>query len=131
MSTAALIKAISSVPWGTVLETAPKVTEAAKKLWELVARKKSDNLENSNDQAVAYSTSLSLQGLQIRLSRVDERTLRLEEEIASSAELIKELAEQNAQLVRKIQQNSTRLNRLSMATLVFAVGLIGAIFYRG
>jgi hypothetical protein len=60
---------------------------------------------------------------------MEEHILRLKEQMGASAELIKALAEQNTQLVRKIELNSVRLLRLATATAIGAFALVGTIAY--
>jgi hypothetical protein len=69
------------------------------------------------------------EALKQRLVALQEHILRLEEQMGASAELIKALAEQNTQLVGRIELNSVRLMRLAGAAAIVAVGLFGAIVY--
>jgi hypothetical protein len=67
--------------------------------------------------------------LKRRLMAMQEHILRLEEQMGASAELIKALAEQNTQLVSRIELGNVRLMRLAAGAAIVAVGLFGAIVY--
>lgn len=129
MAVGTIISVLSNIPWGQVVENAPKVADAAAKLWNAVTRKKPDQSPDTNAKPVADTAQSESEVLNKRLVAMEEHILRLEEQMGASAELIKALAEQNTQLVRKIEINSVRLLRLATATVIGAVALVGIIVY--
>jgi len=130
MAAGTIITVLSNIPWGQVLETAPKVADAAEKLWNVVtSRKKSGQARETNTKAVADAAQSETEVLKIRLSAMDEHVLSLEDQMRASTELIKALAEQNSQLVRRIELNSVRLLRLAAAAAIVAIVLVGSIAY--
>lgn len=129
MAAGTIFTVLSNIPWGQVLENAPKVADGAAKLWNAVTRKKPDQSPDANAKTVVGAAQSETDVLTQRLVAMEEHIHHLEEQMAASAELIKELAEQNALLVRKIELNSVRLRRLATATAIGVVAVIGAIVY--
>jgi prophage DNA circulation protein len=131
MAAGTIITVLSNIPWGQVLDTAPKVADAAEKLWNAVtSRKKSDQAPHKNAKAVAYAAQSETEVLKNRLSAMEEHVLSLEDQMRASTELIKALAEQNTQLVRRIELNSVRLLWLAVTVAFGAIVLVGFIAYR-
>ncbi len=116
---------LQAVPWSEVISNAPKVAESAKKLWAAVARK-GDPVpspvppgatpipEEPPDSAVAE--------LQHKLVALESAVADLHAQMLASSQLVKELAEQNTQLIARIE-----LNRRRTAWLVVAVALSAAV----
>ena len=129
MAAGTIITVLSNIPWGQVVENAPKVADGAARLWNAVTRKKPDQSPDANAKAVVDEAQSHTEVLNRRLIAMEERIHHLEEQMDASAELIKALAEQNTQLVRKIELNSIRLLRLATATAIGAVALVVTIVY--
>lgn len=129
MAVGTIISVLSNIPWGQVMENAPKVADGAARLWNAVTRKKPDPLPDANAEAVVDEAQSETEVLKRRVVAMEEHILRLEEQMGASAELIKALAEQNTQLVIKIETNRVRLLRLATVTAIGAVVLAGAIAY--
>ena len=98
------LSVLQMVPWGDVISNAPKVAEGAKKLWKSVG-KKPPSTQAAADAALA----------------------ELHEQMLASSELIKALAEQNAQLVQRVEAHRIRVRWLSVATLVLAIVAISSL----
>lgn len=111
------------------MENAPKVADGAARLWNAVARKKPNQSSDTNAKEVADATQSDTEVLRRRLAAMEEHIHHIEDQMRASAELIKALAEQNTQLVRKIELSNVRLLRLATATAVGAVALIGTVVY--
>ena len=129
MAAGTIITVLSNIPWGQVVENAPKVADGAAKLWNAVTRKKPDQSPDASAKAVVDEAPSDTEVLKRRLIAVEEHIQHLEEQMGASAELIKALAEQNTQLVGKIELNSVRLLRLATATAIGAVALLGTIVH--
>lgn len=127
MAAGTIISILSSIPWGQVVENAPRIAEGAAKLWKAATRKKTDQSPEGSTQAGATQSGTG--GLNERFVAMEEHIRNLEEQMGASAELIKALAEQNALQVRKIELNSLRLRRLATATAIGGVTLVGVIVY--
>ncbi len=129
MAAGAIISVLSNIPWGQVVENAPKVADGAARLWKAVTRKKSDQPSEADTGAGADAAQSETAVLKTRLAAMEEHILHLEEQMGASAELIKALAEQNTQLVKKIELNSVRLLRLAAAAAIGALALAGVVAY--
>lgn len=129
MAAGTIISILSNIPWGQVVENAPKVADAAARLWNAVTRKKPDQSPDANAKAAPDAAQSETEVLTKRFVAMEEHIRRLEEQMGASAELIKALADQNTQLVRKIELNSVRLLRLATAAAIGAVVLVGTIVY--
>jgi hypothetical protein len=105
---------LQAVPWSDVIRNAPRVAEGAKKLWSTVGRKRG----RGSGAVIAERSS----DPDLRLAELEAAVTELHAQMQASAELIKELAEQNAQLVRRIESNRRR-------TIVLALAVLGLIVY--
>ena len=109
---------LAAVPWTEVIKNAPKVAEGAKKLWSTVGRK--DGKTSVTDAAAARSSSDPVARIAALELMVDE----LSRQMQASAELIKALAEQNTQLVERIELNRRRMIRLSIIVMLLIAGML-------
>lgn len=127
MAAGTLFSILANIPWGQVVDNAPVIAESAVKLWKAARRKKSAQSPEQDSEADAAQTGSG--SLNERLVAMEEHIRSLEEQMSTSAELIKALAEQNALLVRRFELNNTRLRRLAVATAIGGVVLLGSIAY--
>ena len=127
MAAGTIFSILANIPWGQVVDNAPKIAESAVKLWKAARRKKSAQSPDQDSEADATQTGSD--SLNERLVAMEEHIRSLEEQMSTSAELIKALAEQNALLVRRFELNNTRLRRLAVATAIGGVVLLGSIAY--
>ncbi|HSI44097.1 MAG TPA: hypothetical protein VK949_07105 [Methylotenera sp.] len=109
---------LQSVPWTDVIRNAPKVADAAKKLWSTVSGRPDQTSVNSPfpDESPKSQT-----GLETRVTALQETVSDLHNQMLASSELIKVLAEQNAQLIARIETNRIRMLWLSIASGVTSV----------
>lgn len=125
------ITILKTVPWTDVISNAPKVADGAKKLWKTVAKKPAA-AETSGTAAQTTGTAAAQAAtpMEARLAEMDARTAELHAQMLASSELIKALAEQNAELVKRLEAIRRRVLWLSAATVVLAImavtGLAGA-----
>lgn len=111
---------LAHIPWGQVVESAPKIAQGAGRLWESV-RKRGDPAPASA-QAAPEAPS-DLQHLQLQTQALAAQVQALEGEMRATAQLVKDLADQNAMLVERVQA----LQRQARWALgLAAVGLAGA-----
>ena len=127
MAAGTLFSILENIPWGQVVDNAPVIAESAVKLWKAARRKKSAQSPDQDSEADAAQTGSG--SLNERLVAMEEHIRSLEEQMSTSAELIKALAEQNALLVRRFELNNTRLRRLAVATAIGGVVLLGSVAY--
>jgi hypothetical protein len=115
---------LKMVPWRDVISNAPAVADGAKKLWKSVAKKSPPSAVSSASNAPRIvSESQAVMLLQARVDALEALTTDLHSQMLASSELINALAEQNAQLVKRIEVNRVRLLGLAAATVVLA-GLV-------
>lgn len=125
---AAWLSVLKMVPWGDVISNAPKVTEGAKKLWGAVAGQASAPEPQATAPAVdADAQSQALAELAARLARAQAAIDGLHAQMLSSTELIQSLAEQNTQLIRRVEAHRQRLRWLLVCNVVLGVALLLAL----
>jgi hypothetical protein len=113
---------LKMVPWTDVISNAPVIADGAKKLWNAVARKSPSSGPSSTDDQPALSPGTdTVATLQARLTAVEATALDLHQQMLASSELIKALADQNAQLIRRAEVHRVRLVRLAWATAILAI----------
>ena len=113
---------LQNVPWAEVVKNAPKVADGAKKLWNAVGRR--SLVAESAPTAPAADADADAQtipGLLARIAALESAAADLQEQMLASSELIKSLADQNAQLVARIEANRTRVAWLTGATALLAL----------
>ena len=113
---------LKSVPWVDVIRNAPKVADAAKKLWTKVRSDSavgelgtSHTLQSAGVAAAAAGES---DVLRARLDLAEAELRQLHEQVLQSAELIRLLAEQHEGLVARAELNRRRTVVLAAATFV-------------
>jgi hypothetical protein len=113
---------LKSVPWTEVIRNAPKVAEGARKLWNAVGRQRAaDGAAEAGAQPAVSHEPHTLEALEARADALEKAVSDLHGQMLASSELIKELAEQNAQLVRRIEANRKRTLWLAAAIIVLAI----------
>lgn len=114
---------LTSVPWTEVINNAPRVADGARKLWNAISKKSPKpevDTPTINPTLSAEAQTLAL--LQTQLTVVESATTELHNQLLASSELIKALAEQNTQLIQRIETNRVRVIWLGAA-----VALIGIV----
>lgn len=112
---------LKMVPWRDVISNAPAVADGAKKLWKSVAKKSPSPVVGSASPAPrVVSESQAVMLLQARVDSLEALTADLHSQMLASSELINALAEQNTQLVKRIEVNRVRLLWLATVTVVLA-----------
>lgn len=106
------------VPWSDVIRNAPKVAEGAKKLWGAVAKKPPAAVRNIKSQPEHSPDIPSLAQLQTQLDTAVAEIAELHQQMLASSELIQALADQNAQLIRRVEINRMRVLVLGAAVVV-------------
>lgn len=117
------------VPWGDVIENAPKVAQGAKKLWNTVGKK-------SVPSAVAASAPLTpgrgtltgqdaaVAALAAQVAELQVTTAELHQQMLESSALIQSLAEQNTQLIQRVEVNRKRVLVLGALTVTLLVVMV-------
>ncbi|RZS46634.1 hypothetical protein [Sphaerotilus mobilis] len=130
MAAGTLITVLSNIPWGKVLEAAPKVAEGAAKLWSAVRdRSERDSIEDRIEASATHPIGTEAEILKQRVAELERDVRSLQEQMQAATEFIKTLAEQNTLFVQRVELNRTRLFRLGMATIAIGTALLGVIIY--
>lgn len=119
---------LKSVPWTEVIRNAPKVAEGARKLWNAVGKQRAvDEAADAAAPPAASHEPHTLEALEARVAALEAAVSDLHGQMFASSELIKELAEQNAQFVKRIEANRKRTFWLGAATLALAIAVFSAV----
>lgn len=105
---------LKMVPWGEVIDNAPKVAHGARKLWSAVGQKPAAAPQPADAQASPLAV------VQAQLAELQARSAELHQQMLESSALIESLAEQNTELIRQLDINRRRLLWLAGACLVMA-----------
>lgn len=116
---------LKAVPWVEVARKAPEVAESAKKLWNTIAKNSSKTeVEVQSETNSFASEEQGMDWLKERLAANEAAYADLHKQMLTSAELIKTLAEQNAQLINAIELQRKRFVRLTVFSVI--IGIITA-----
>ena len=128
-----LLTILQSVPWSEVISNAPKVADGAKKLWKTVARKPAPHESSGgNGQAALSPEAQAFATLESRIAVLEATTTELHGQMLASSELIAALAEQNAQLIKRIETNRKHVLWLGTVTFVLVfLAAFGVMKYTG
>ncbi len=135
---------LKSVPWTEVISNAPKVVDGAKKLWRSVSRKPVTQAPSAGRaeraEAAATPEPVSRPGpdphaeaiarLQARLAAAESAAAELHEQMLASTELIQSLADQNAQLIKHLEDHRKRIKWLTLAVIALIVTGLALAFAR-
>lgn len=127
------VAVLQMVPWGEVIKNAPKVADGAVKLWNSVSKKKADDTAGSESTEVLATADINaLERLEYRLQEAQNSINDLQAQVVQSAEVIKELASQNAQLVTQIESNRKAVTVLGVVlALSILAGVVQALVLFG
>ena len=132
MSTGAILTVLANIPWGQVVDNAPKVAGGAAKLWTAVtgARKQRVLHPEASASDTAQGPS-ELAVLRTQVQDLEATVQQLQEQMQASSEVIKALADQNTQLVQRVELNRLRLARVAIAAGVGATLMLSALVVLG
>jgi len=122
------ITVLQAVPWSEVIRNAPKVAEGAKKLWKTVGKKQAEPAVMETSEVDVVSPEQTMAELEARAEALEARVEDLHEQMLAASQLIKELAEQNTQLIRRIETNRVHMIWLSVVTSMIVIVAIFALF---
>lgn len=127
------VTVLQMVPWGEVIKNAPKVADGAVKLWNSVSKKKVYDETGSEVTDVVVATDIAaVERLEHQLHAMQSEVDDLQGQVVQSAEVIKELASQNAQLVAQIEANRKAVTVLGVVlALSILAGVVQALVLFG
>lgn len=111
------------VPWNDVVSNAPKIAEGAKSLWGAVSKR----IRAGDEAAAPGADSSPENNLAARIALLEENQRELHAQLAASSDLIRSLAEQNAQLVARLDVFRLRLRWLTAALLLVGGVAVAAL----
>ena len=116
------LSVLQMVPWSDVIKNAPKVADGAKKLWKTVGKKPTlDEIPQSGSVAVLSPEAQAIASLRTRVAATEADVSALHAQMLASSELISTLAEQNTQLIQRVERNRVQLRWLAGVTLLAIV----------
>jgi len=119
---------LKTVPWSDVISAAPQVATGARRLWDTVNRK-----SGAVDPATGLSPEMAVQeddiiGLLLaRAEQSDAELTDLRNQMRSASELIANLADQNAQLIAKIDVQRQKITWLGVTAGLSALLAVVAL----
>jgi len=119
---------LKMVPWGDVIENAPKVAQGAKKLWHTVGKKTLEPPAPASTGPL-QTQAPSLAALQAQVAELQSATSDLQQQMLESSALIESLAEQNTQLIQRVEINRRRVIWLAGALVGLAVLVMVKLFW--
>jgi septal ring factor EnvC (AmiA/AmiB activator) len=119
---------LQSVPWAEVVSNAPKVAAGAKKLWAAVGRKTHAGAQVADaTQASLSPEARAITALTAHVSELETAVKELQEQMLASSELIKALAEQNTQLIFRIETQRRRMAWLAGALVLVGMAALASL----
>lgn len=116
------------VPWADVIRNAPKVADGAKKLWGAVKKKpRAEKLSPTNVHSAHLPEEQSLASLQAQITALEATASDLQDQMLASSELIQALADQNTQLIKRIEANRIRILWLAGAVVVLGIIAVASL----
>ena len=119
------LSVLKLVPWSDVISNAPRLANEAKKLWSTVA-KTPPTAEPPPTRAKSFSSpdSQPLALLQADLELVITEVTDLHKQMLESSQLLKALADQNTQLIRRMEVQRIRTRWLAGIAAVLGVVVV-------
>lgn len=113
---------LKTVPWTDVIANAPTVANGAKKLWNSVSGKTPTTaIPPSASDEGAPPGDKGLATLQAEVRALKITTAELHQQMLTSSALIRELAEQNTALIKRVEAYRVRLLWLAGAVVALAL----------
>ena len=116
------------IPWADVISNAPVVADGAKKLWNAVAKKPALADLTADSDPVLSSEGLAISAVAERIAKLETAVSDLHGQMIASSELIKALAEQNTQLINRVETSRLRMRWLAALTVITTLIALGLLF---
>jgi cytochrome c len=107
---------LKSLPWSTIVSNAPLIVDGAKKLVSLVKRKQTIDATSPAGETFAGDSQSEVAALRARIQR-------LEEEQRQAAELVRAMAESQAEMAQVLQALRARAKLTLRVAMISLVGL--------
>lgn len=121
------VSLLMTVPWSKVIANAPEAAESAKRLWNSVAGKTPPPKAAPVSPAAEYMSEAEVLGqMQMEIDTLKAANVGLQKHMVESSKLITTLADQNAELVKRIEGHRIRLVWLSRG---LALALLALVYF--
>jgi len=122
-----------AVPWSDVIEHAPSVVNAARKLLQRKPGEPSAGATPAaTTTATAHGAPLTVAELTEQLRTAQTEAAHLRTRLADTQQLLQDLAEQQARTLAQVEENRTQLGRLRQhLTAVAVVACVSAVLAVG
>ncbi|OYU11938.1 MAG: hypothetical protein CFE38_09030 [Comamonadaceae bacterium PBBC1] len=114
MALGAIFTVLASIPWRDVIETAPKIAEGGSKLWNMVSRRKNINEESEYKDSNIKKKMTEIEIVKLDIDSLKENIDDLNLQMQVSADLIKDLTQNNLVLIEKIENNRSANFRINL-----------------
>lgn len=122
----AWLKVLKAVPWSEVIAAAPQVANGARRLWDTVGRK-GGPAPGFDDAAVA-SMPVGEDGMALLAAHIEQQDATIAQmhgQLREASKLIAELADQNAQLIAKMEAARGKIQVVGLiAAAASVLGLV-------
>jgi hypothetical protein len=117
---------LKGVPWAGVISTAPLVVDGAKQLWNAVSKKPAVSPPPPSQSVSPHAKASSeIEALDAKVVALESAVTDLHAQMLKSSELIKVLADQNAQLIARVESHRLKMRWM---TALAVVALMIALF---
>lgn len=119
----AWLKVLKAVPWSDVIAAAPQVANGARKLWDTVGRKQGAP-GPMGEGAIMPAQAMGDDGVALLAAHIEQQDVaiaQMHNQLREASKLITELADQNAQLIAKME---AARGRLQVVGVIAAAGLV-------
>jgi hypothetical protein len=119
----AWLKVLKAVPWNDVIAAAPQVANGARKLWDTVGRKQGAP-GAMGEEAIMPAQAMGDDGVALLAAHIEQQDVaiaQMHNQLREASKLITELADQNAQLIAKME---AARGRLQVVGVIAAAGLV-------
>lgn len=123
---------LQAVPWGQVIDNAPKVVDGAKRFWSSVSKRAGvDEFDiDAYEMEIGEGDDAeAITALRYRLLATERTLAELQKQMRESSSLITTLADQNAQLIQRVETNRKRMIQLTVVCIVMSVTAIAGLMY--
>ena len=115
MAATSWLKMLKAVPWSEVIAHAPQLAGSARRLWETAARRGVPEPGFDLGEAMAHAPiDEDIAILASRIEQQDATIAQLHGQVRDATKVITELADQNAQLVARMQSARERLTTIGL-----------------
>jgi uncharacterized coiled-coil DUF342 family protein len=118
------ITLLKNVPWAEVVNRAPAIADGARKLWQTLRKKPAGEAADNPPAAENDATDIAAQ-----LHALKREVADLRQQMIATSELINSLADQDAQLIQRIEALRKRQRWLAAGLVALALGAAALLLF--